>query len=112
MVWVSRLDPQQFFVDEARSFTSGSTLYSVGLWLAMVSLSFDTTQAWVGRRTWRSVHWLASLGFWVSFAVAYGNRALTQPYYVPFAALLLLTLGLRIAAFASRSVSRGRPAVA
>ena len=99
---VSRIDPEQFFVEEGRALTDFVTLYTVFMLVAMVALSFDTTQGWVGRRVWQGVHWFMSLGFWLSFASSYGGRALYELYYVPFAGLLLLTMGLRTAAFVAK----------
>lgn len=99
---VSQLDPQQFFVEEGRALTDFVTVYTVFMLLSMVVLSFDATQRWVGRRVWHGVHWFMSLGFWLAFMASYGGRAAGDLDYAPFAALLIVTMGLRIAAFFSK----------
>lgn len=96
---VSQIDPEQFFVEEGRSLTDGVTLLTVFMLFVMVVLSLDWTQEWVGRRVWHSVHWITSAGFWIAFMSSYGDRAVTDLDYLPYAFVLVMTMGLRIAAF-------------
>ena len=100
---VAQIDPKQFFAEEGRSTTDPITIMTVAFLAILVALSFDRSQTLVGGRVWRGIHWLLCGAFWVFFAVSYGGRvAEGQLFYVPFAALLVATLGLRIAAFVSR----------
>ncbi len=110
---VSRIDPQQFFVEEGRELTGFVTVMTVVFLAALVALSFDTTQRWAGPKGWRSAHWLLCAAFWVFFLSAYGGRvAEGELFYAPFLALLIATMGLRVAAFGSRLWARRRTAVA
>ncbi|MFK7895136.1 MAG: hypothetical protein AB8G23_04825 [Myxococcota bacterium] len=103
---VSQINPEQFFDREGRSLTDVVTVGPVLMLLAMVVLSFDRTQAWVGRRGWQSVHWVMSLGFWLAFTASYGGRTVEDSAYLPPALLLLATMGLRIAAFIAKRAPR------
>ena len=99
---VIRLDAHQFYVEEGRSLVDPATLYTVFILVVMVALSFDTTQRWAGRRVWQGIHRFMSLSFWVAFIAAYGGRAVSEAFYIPFALLLIVTMGLRVAAFFAR----------
>lgn len=64
---------------------------------AMVATSFDRTTAWLGPRRWRLLHTAGMYYVWIIFVNSYVPRALIEsPAYLPFAASLLVALGLRI----------------
>jgi sulfoxide reductase heme-binding subunit YedZ len=65
---------------------------------AMVATSFDRTTEWLGTRRWKRLHKAGVYYVWFIFAQSYVPRAVVSPTYVPAAALLLLALGVRMAA--------------
>ncbi len=65
---------------------------------AMTATSFDRTAQMIGPRAWKILHTVGSHYIWLIFANSYFGRALAMPEYIPAAALVLLALGLRIAA--------------
>lgn len=76
---------------------------------AMTATSFDRTAQLIGPRAWQILHTTGSYYVWFIFANSYIGRAITMPEYIAPALLVVLALGLRIAARLSRS--RARPAV-
>lgn len=73
---------------------------------AMTLTSFDRTARLIGPRAWKILHAAGSYYVCLVFANSYIGRALTIPEYVPAAALVVLALGLRIAAAVARSRTR------
>ena len=65
---------------------------------AMTATSFDRTAQMIGPRAWKVLHTVGSYYIWLIFANSYIGRAVAMPEYIPAAALVLLALGLRIAA--------------
>jgi DMSO/TMAO reductase YedYZ heme-binding membrane subunit len=69
----------------------------------MAATSFDSTARLISRRAWSLLHTLGSYYIWFIFANSYLTRAVSIPAYIPFAALVIFILGLRIAARVSRA---------
>src|ERR1044071_368067 len=78
---------------------------------AMTATSFDRTAQMIGPRAWKILHTVGAYYIWLIFANSYIGRALALPEYIPAAALVVLALGLRIAARLSRPRA-AQPAVA
>ncbi|HEY0682722.1 MAG TPA: hypothetical protein VGD45_10355 [Steroidobacter sp.] len=74
----------------------------------MTATSFDATARLIGRRAWTTLHTVGSYYIWFIFANSYLSRAAIIPAYIPAAALIVFTLGLRIAARVSRARARSR----
>lgn len=72
----------------------------------MTATSFDSTAQLIGRRAWTTLHTVGSYYIWFIFANSYLSRAATIPAYIPAAALVVFTLGLRVAARISRARTR------
>jgi hypothetical protein len=66
---------------------------------AMTATSFDRSAAWLGARRWRLLHKTGMYYCWVIFFISYLPRMLVESIlYLPFVAVLLGALGLRVAA--------------
>jgi sulfoxide reductase heme-binding subunit YedZ len=65
---------------------------------AMAATSFDRTAAWLGPRAWSRLHTIGAYYIWFIFLQSYVPRAIVSVAYVPLAALLLIAIGLRMAA--------------
>jgi sulfoxide reductase heme-binding subunit YedZ len=65
---------------------------------AMVATSFDRTAARLGPRAWRRLHTVGMYYIWVIFLQSYLPRAAAAPAYLPAAGILLLAIGVRLAA--------------
>lgn len=65
--------------------------------LAMAATSFDRSAALLGRRAWGALHSIGIWVLWISFALFYGRRFLTDTAYWPAAAMLLIALLIRVA---------------
>jgi DMSO/TMAO reductase YedYZ heme-binding membrane subunit len=64
---------------------------------AMAATSNDASVRRLGGRRWRLLHTLGGWYIWVVFAQSYGPRAAFEPSYLPFAALIVGVLGVRVA---------------
>ncbi|WP_437595992.1 hypothetical protein WMF28_25735 [Sorangium sp. So ce590] len=64
--------------------------------LAMAVTSFRRTAAWLGARAWKALHLAASYYLWLSFMNSFGKRAASDPFYWPFAGLVVAALLIRI----------------
>ncbi|WP_428678038.1 hypothetical protein [Reyranella sp.] len=93
----ARMDPQGFH-EHAMPGTLVSGGIAYAFIIAMAATSFDRTAAWVGPVAWRMLHWLGGYYLWVSFIVTNGKRIGQSPFYALPAVLMLVLLGLRIAA--------------
>jgi methionine sulfoxide reductase heme-binding subunit len=69
----------------------------------MAATSFDSTARLLSPRAWSILHTTGSYYIWLIFANSYLARAMTIPAYIPVAALVVLILGLRIAARVSKA---------
>jgi sulfoxide reductase heme-binding subunit YedZ len=69
--------------------------------LAMAATSFDRTAAAVGRRAWRILHTAGAYYIWLIFLNGFGLRAMADPAYWPLVALVLATMGVRLASTAA-----------
>lgn len=70
----------------------------------MTATSFDRSAKWLGRRRWKALHTTGMYYLWIVFMFSYLGRA-HSPAYAVLVGLLLLALGLRVAA-ALRRVPR------
>jgi methionine sulfoxide reductase heme-binding subunit len=65
---------------------------------AMIVTSFDRTKRWLRPRQWKLLHRTGMIVLFAVFTVTYAGRW-RDPFYVPFLALALLALGVRLAAW-------------
>lgn len=72
---------------------------------AMAFTSFDRTASWIGPRAWVWLHRLGSYDIWLTFLVAEGKRALHDAYYVPFVAVLVAVMVLRLSAATAKAAA-------
>lgn len=101
------LDPVQFhLMSSPGSMVTGGIAY--GFIVAMALTSFDRSAAWLGPRGWRALHWIGGYYIWISFIVTNGKRIGLNPAYAAPVVLMLIVLGLRIAAW--RATARSRKA--
>lgn len=95
--WLQHIRPVEF-AQEVNAITwIGGGLAYVFI-AAMTATSFDRTAEMIGPRAWKILHTVGSYYIWLIFANSYIGRALAMPEYIPAAAIVLLALGLRIAA--------------
>ena len=93
----ARMDPQGFHEHAMTgALVSGGIAYV--FIVAMAATSFDRTATWIGPNAWRMLHWLGGYYLWVSFIVTNGKRIGQSPLYALPVVLMLVLLGLRIAA--------------
>jgi len=96
---LQRLAPQEVGAN-AITWIGGGLAYA--FIAAMTLTSFDRTARMIGPRAWKILHTTGSYYIWLIFANSYIGRALAMPEYIPAGAIMLLALGLRIAAHWSR----------
>ena len=95
--WLQHVRPVEFAQSVNAITWIGGGLAYVFI-AAMTATSFDRTAQMVGPRAWKVLHTVGSYYIWLIFANSYIGRAAAMPEYIPAAALMLLALGLRIAA--------------
>ena len=100
--WLQHVRPVEFAQSVNAITWIGGGLAYVFI-AAMTATSFDRTAQLIGPRAWKILHTTGSYYIWLIFANSYIGRALAMPEYIPAAALVLLALGLRIAARVARS---------
>lgn len=76
----------------------------------MAATSFDSTARLISPRAWSVLHTVGGYYIWLIFANNYFLRAVAIPAYIPFAAVIVFMLGVRIAAAVSRARARLSPA--
>lgn len=87
---------EEFRRDLSMTTVIGGGLAYVFLY-AMALTSSDRAYQLLGRRAWKTLHTAGMHWIWFIFFVSYLPRALKDPLYIPFAALLIAGLGVRIA---------------
>ena len=102
ILWLQHIRPVEFAQSVNAITWIGGGLAYVFI-AAMTATSFDRTAQMIGPRAWKILHMTGSYYVWLIFANSYIGRALAMPEYIPAAALVLLALGLRIAARVARS---------
>jgi sulfoxide reductase heme-binding subunit YedZ len=95
--WLQHVRPVEFAQQVTAITWIGGGLAYVFI-AAMTATSFDRTTQMIGPRAWKILHTVGSYYIWLIFANSYIGRALAMPEYIPAAALVVLALGLRIAA--------------
>jgi methionine sulfoxide reductase heme-binding subunit len=95
IIALARLDPALFAsLTKPVIIISGSIVY---LFIAaMTATSFDRTAAMIGPRAWRLLHTIGGYYILLTFANAFGRRAMQDPFYLPFAAAVVLVLAIRV----------------
>src|SRR5262245_52112675 len=95
IIALARLDPVLFaLLTNPVIIISGSIVY---LFIAaMTATSFDRTAAMLGPRAWRLLHTIGGYYILLTFANAFGRRAIQDSFYLPFAALAVLVLAIRV----------------
>jgi DMSO/TMAO reductase YedYZ heme-binding membrane subunit len=92
------LDPVQFHrLSSPGSMVTGGIAY--GFIAALALTSFDRSAAWLGPRPWHALHWVGGYYIWISFIVTNGKRIGLNPAYALPVVLMLIVLGLRLAAW-------------
>lgn len=66
--------------------------------IAMAATSFDRSAAWLGPRRWRLLHLIGGWDLWLTFLVSEGKRAVHDAGYLPYLAVILAVLALRLMA--------------
>ena len=99
--WLQHVQPVEFAQSVNAITWIGGGLAYVFI-AAMTATSFDRTAEMIGPRAWKILHTVGSYYIWLIFANSYVGRALAMPEYIPAAALVVLALGLRIAARVAR----------
>ena len=96
-----RLDRSLFWtLTNPVTVTSGIVAY--GFIAVMAATSLDRLRRAMGPRLWRGVHLAGGWYIWISFAIAFGRRAVMNGHYWLPVALLLLALAVRLIAMAPR----------
>ena len=103
--WMQHVQPVEFAQRVNAITWIGGGLAYVFI-AAMTATSFDRTAQMIGPRAWKILHTVGSYYIWLIFANSYIGRALAMPEYIPAAALVVLALGLRIAARVARPRAR------
>jgi methionine sulfoxide reductase heme-binding subunit len=101
ILWLRHLQPVEFAQSVNAITWIGGGLAYVFI-AAMTATSFDRTTQMIGPRAWKILHTVGSYYIWLIFANSYIGRALAMPEYIPAAAIVVLALGLRIAARVAR----------
>lgn len=82
----------------------GATLAGGGLAylfvVLMAATSWNGAVHFLGAGRWRALHTVGSWIIWLIFFQSYLGRAVSDPFYVPFVALLLGSAGVRAGRFA------------
>lgn len=99
--WLQQVRPVEFAQQVNAITWIGGGLAYVFIAL-MTATSFDRTAQMIGPRAWKILHTVGSYYIWLIFANSYIGRALAMPEYIPAAAIVVLALGLRIAARVAR----------
>ena len=73
---------------------SGSVVFL--LIAAMAATSFDRTAAMIGPRAWRLLHTIGGYYILLTFANAFGRRAVHDTFYLPFAAIVVVVFAIRL----------------
>lgn len=77
------------------------------VFIGLMTLTFfSLPRRWIGEGAWSWLHWSGGWYIWISFLVANGKRAVIDPFYIPFVAVLGLILMLRIIAWYARRRDR------
>ena len=84
----------------------GGVMY--GFLVAMVVTSFPTPARRVGPRVWKLIHVTGCYMFLGQFLLSFGMRAMMSPSYIPWAALVVALIGLRMALVVRRYHERAR----
>ena len=108
--WMQHVQPVEFAQRVNAITWIGGGLAYVFI-AAMTATSFDRTAQMIGPRAWKILHTVGSYYIWLIFANSYIGRALAMPEYIPAAALVVLALGLRMAARVARPRA-AQPAIA
>ena len=66
--------------------------------LAMTITSFDPPRRWLGPKNWHRLHTTGMYLVWLIFLETYGKGTLQNGHYLPLVLLLLVAMGLRLAA--------------
>jgi len=80
--------------------------------VAMAATSFDRTAALIGPTAWRWLHVVGGYVIWLVFAKSYFPRAVHSFFYVPFAAVLVVAMMVRLVGSFKRRSSNARIAAA
>jgi hypothetical protein len=89
------LDPVHFHeMVNIQSYIFGGTGYA--FIVAMTATSFDSSAAWIGPRAWKLLHTAGAYYLWFTFMSATAKRAVMDPFYWPFVAVLVAVMVVRI----------------
>lgn len=89
------VDPARFHASQS---ALGYALNGIGyaFIVAMAATSFDRSAALVGRTCWRWIHTAGAYYLWFDFSRIYFSRTATHVFYLPFAAILVAAMTLRL----------------
>lgn len=95
LVALATRDPALFWsLTNPANVVTGGIAY--GFILLMAATSFDAARRWA---VWPGLHRIGLWYLWISFVVAFGKRVPANPPYSIALVLLLVALGLRMAAY-------------
>ncbi|GMV99443.1 MAG: hypothetical protein AMXMBFR84_05820 [Candidatus Hydrogenedentota bacterium] len=91
-----------------REYLDATTLIGGGVAYAVIALmaitSFDRTAGLIGPSAWSALHTFGAYYIWILFAQAYIPRAIRDPLYIPITGMVILSLGVRAAAWRAKRV--------
>ena len=87
-------DPVRFNAQVPLATLIGGGLAYV-LIAAMVATSFNSTAAMIGPRAWKILHTVASYYVWIVFFQGFAKRAVDDPFYLVFTAVVVAAMVIR-----------------
>ncbi len=102
IVLLYRLDAALFWtLTNPVTVASGAIAY--GFIAVMTATSLDVLHRAMGPKAWRAVHLLGGWYVWITFAIAFGRRAVMNGHYWVPVAFLLVALAVRLLGMAPKA---------
>ena len=98
----------QFFETQPLIEERGWVIVSLGgvAYVLLTLMAFTSTDEMIrkmGTQNWQRLHRIGSFYIWIVFATSYFPRALKEPFYIPFAVILVLAMTLRLVKYLKSS---------
>ncbi len=95
LVTLARLAPSLFAsLTDTPMYVFGGLAYL--FIIAMAATSFDRSAAWLGPKRWQLLHLVGGWYIWLTFLTSEGKRAIHDPGYLPYIAVIFAVLALRL----------------